>query len=1057
MRPLHLTIQGLRSFRSAVRLDFADRDHVAIVGDTGAGKSSILEAITYALYGQTTFTAQGNQELMNDTSTQLRVVLRFRVTGETWEVARVLRRDGQGQVGPASARLRRLGADGAAVEQIEQVRPVNNRIQALLGLDSDAFLRTVILPQGRFARLLVEDKPAERGRILRQVWRTDEIEAAGAMAGAARHEAEKLRERLAQAASEHPDDPDAHLAGLRAAREAASQDAATATENEKAASAAHETLLSAATARQAALDVVERVRGLDFERVAGTLAPITAAERRLAAEDAACEERQVAFEKELARIPTDDGPTREEVAAALTTLGNLAGLAANVEEAAADRRATADDAARKRAEAQGLAEGAEAARRKADGHAAKHPPLYAAAEAARQRRDAVDRQHARCSEHSAERDAARKRLEALHAEAAECAHRLAAAREAAQVAGREAAGADEHLAAARRSESAAVAARGLHAGDACPICRRDLPGDWEAPDAAGLENADAIAGAAREAARKADAAVAGHEAEGKTLAREAAGAEAALADRVATLQAARRELALAAGPAPMAVSPTLLDAEAPLPERGALLAPLEAAHAEAAARLDEHDRRAESLRADATAQRNAADVARQAADGADELADRSRRTATQAVDRLRAEARAVPAPFRPDLDLPADAADVRKVDIRPVDRRTASARARARVLEAREAERGRLRSAIEDTRRARAALMRRRTEEVDGPLESIVLALHERRDILIDSARRLALDSDVPPAVSARAAGALQPHLAALRTRAAELSQAAGERASAAEARAGDAHAELAAIGARLDPPLSPATPAPRPSDIDPDELHAVVAATQDEAEDARFRQRRAGEAADDFAAIVDDVRALRALLQEIEGRARALADLEDALKPGAFLKWLTLRRSRRLLVHASRMLGEMSGGKYAFVDPGEAEEQWQVLDADSGRPRSPASLSGGEQFIASLSLALGMVEMMARSGGRLESLFLDEGFGSLDRNNLDAAVQALGAVAAGGRMVGVISHVRAVAEQVEHVLAVTRGATGSRAEWLTSGQRRQLSESDTGLEAASALAGLLE
>ena len=103
------------------------------------------------------------------------------------------------------------------------------------------------------------------------------------------------------------------------------------------------------------------------------------------------------------------------------------------------------------------------------------------------------------------------------------------------------------------------------------------------------------------------------------------------------------------------------------------------------------------------------------------------------------------------------------------------------------------------------------------------------------------------------------------------------------------------------------------------------------------------------------------------------------------------------------------------------------------------------------------MVEMMARSGGRLESLFLDEGFGSLDRNNLDAAVEALGAVAAKGRMVAVISHVRAVAEQIDHVLAVTRGPAGSRAEWLTPRQRQRLSESDTGLEAASALAGLLE
>ena len=1086
MRPLRLTIRGLRSFRSAVTLDFTDRDQVAIVGDTGAGKSSILEAITYALYGQTTFTAHGNQELMNDTSTQLRVVLRFRVSGETWEVARVLRRDGQGQVGPAIAQLRRLDTAGSAVEQVEQVRPVNKRIEALLGLDSDAFLRTVVLPQGRFARLLVEDKPADRGRILRQVWRTDEIEAAGALAGAARHEAEKLRERLAQAASEHPDDPDAHLAGLRAAREAAGRDAAAATENEKAAAGAHETLLSAANARREAAAVAGRLGALDVDGIAGRLAPIADAERRIADEAAALEERHGTLEEELGRVPADGGPTTEEVAAALTTLGSLGGLASAGEEAAADLRDADDDAAQQRTEAEALAEADEAARRRAAAHDAKRGRLHEAAEAARRRRDAVDRQHARCAECAAERETARRKLESTRREAVACATKLDAARERARRAGRGAVAAEEHVAAAQRSDAAALAARGLHAGDACPICRRGLPGDWEAPESPGLDEAVGVARTARQAAQEADAAVAAVEAEGRALARQAADAETEFADRAATLDAARRALAREAGlatapyetsptraapderpataggtdpgsAAPVAAPPTLLDAEAPLPERDALLAPLEAAHAETAARLAEHDRRAESLRTDAAAQHNAADVARQKADGAGELADRLRRTAAQAVDRLRAAARAVPDPFRPDLDLPADVADVREVDIRPVDRQTAAARARARVLEAREAERERLRSAIEDTRRARAALARRRTDEVEGPLESIVRALHDRRDTLVDSARRLTLEADIPPAVSTREAGAIKAHLAALRERAADLSQAARERASAAEVRAEDARAELAAIGGRLDPPLSRATPAPDPSDIDPREPEAVVAATHDKAEDARFEERRAAEAADDFAAIVEDVHNLRAVLQEVDDRVLALADLEEALKPGRFLKWLTLRRSHRLLVHASRMLGEMTAGRYAFVEPGEADELWRVLDRDSNQARSPASLSGGEQFIASLSLALGMVEMMARSGGRLESLFLDEGFGALDRNNLDAAVQALGAVAAGGRMVGVISHVRAVAEQIDHVLAVTRGATGSRAEWLTSGQRRQLSESDAGLEAASALAGLLE
>ena len=158
--------------------------------------------------------------------------------------------------------------------------------------------------------------------------------------------------------------------------------------------------------------------------------------------------------------------------------------------------------------------------------------------------------------------------------------------------------------------------------------------------------------------------------------------------------------------------------------------------------------------------------------------------------------------------------------------------------------------------------------------------------------------------------------------------------------------------------------------------------------------------------------------------------------------------------MHASRTLEQISNGRYAFVEPADEFDRWQVLDRDSGQSRSPASLSGGEQFIASLALALGMVEMMARHGGRLESLFLDEGFGSLDRTNLDAAIEALGMVAAGGRMVVLISHVQAVAEQVTHVAAVTRTVSGSRVEWLSDKQRRRIGDAEAG---TSALSGLLD
>ena len=1046
MRPIHLTIEGLRSFRtppgqdggSGLRkptIDFTGRDHIAIVGDTGAGKSSILEAITYALYGQTTFTARANQELMNDTSMHLRVVLRFRVSAETWEVTRTLRRSGQRDVGQVRAVLRRIGDNDTTVEQVEQVRRVNERIQELLGLDSDAFLRTVVLPQGRFARLLVEDEPRDRSRILRQVWRTDELEAAGELAGAARRETETLRVQLEQAASEYPDDPASHLEQLRETLAAARQLAAAAAADEQAASNAREVLLAAEKAERTASEVIKRLRDLDPEQAAGRLAPISAIERQLAEEERTLKERQAHLEDALARIPTDDGPTSDAVTAALTTLQSLPVLVKAGEEAAGALRTSVEDASKKRTEAQRATESAAAAEKQHAEHAAKRPPLDEAARTAREHRTAVEQRHSRCAELGAELDLIRQQLDALREAETECAQGLESAREAERRAAGEAASADEHLAVARRTESAAAAAHDLHPGDACPICRRDLPAGWKAPDGTRLTEAQQVARAAHDAVREATGKVTVLDTERKGIQSRIVDGEVRLDAAETRFRGARQELA----------REVELDTDAPLPALDALIAPLEAARQETAERLAEHDRAAEELRKNTARQDKAAGVAREAASSAKALVEHHRRAAEDARDRLAAAIRTIPQPFRPALDLPPDVADLHTVNTQPFGERTKSAQERASVLETRRHERDRLRRRIDVVREARSALAARRADEVDAPVDGLIGDLNEHRDVLVDSVNRLGFDTNVPVAGSARDVAALQAHLNKLARTATEIYRAAERHSQEACEKSDAARAALAARGERLD------------ADIDVHDPEAVVEATRAKAEDARFGERRARESAEHFAAIVDDVRRLRALLQEAQDRERALGDLEDALKPGAFLKWLTLRRSKRLLVHASRMLREMSGGKYAFVDPGDADEQWRVLDKDSGQARSPASLSGGEQFIASLSLALGMVEMMARSGGRLESLFLDEGFGSLDRNNLDAAVQALGTVAAGGRMVGVISHVRAVAEQIEHVLAVTRSPTGSNAEWLTSRQRRQLSESDTGLEAASAVAGLLE
>ena len=100
---------------------------------------------------------------------------------------------------------------------------------------------------------------------------------------------------------------------------------------------------------------------------------------------------------------------------------------------------------------------------------------------------------------------------------------------------------------------------------------------------------------------------------------------------------------------------------------------------------------------------------------------------------------------------------------------------------------------------------------------------------------------------------------------------------------------------------------------------------------------------------------------------------------------------------------------------------------------------SGRETFLASLALALALVEMHSRSGARLDALFLDEGFGSRDADALTSSLAVLNAETGGNKLVAVISHLDAVAEAVEDVMWVERQSDGSTARWLTAAERDAL------------------
>ena len=1060
MRPLELTIEGLRSFRAPVTLDLRGRDQIAIVGDTGAGKSSIIEAMTYALYGQATFSGL-NRELMNDAASQLRVVLRFRAADEEWEVARTLRRRASGAVGAQSAQLRRFAADGALLEMVEQARPVNERIEQVVGLNRDAFLRTTVLPQGRFAQLLVEDDPRVRSTILRQVWRTDELEEAGRIAAAAYGELATLRARLDQAAAVYPEDPRAHLEQLRQQAQQAGRAAAGAEETEQAAVGAFQAVTAAVQQSRRAHAATERLGTFQAAALTATVAPLAAVAERIDQQESELGRRQAALTEELAAIPADDdGPSPAEVTGALTTLAGIPALARDARETDGQLREWRAAAERARTAAAQAGDAARRAREQLASGQVHGQELDRQRQAAEQQREQLAERY----------DAAQRALEAVPAAQRELTRReqlwreeterLQAATADAERLAQAETRAREHHEAAQRSRSAAVVAGPLHPGDECPICTALLAPDWQRPVSLDLDQAARAVSAAAAAAGAARDVRAEHATRTKIAERAVADATEQLQGQLEAAAKARTELkqrlaACLASPATNDVragtpSPqsdaadtlarlaTAADAPAaPLPPASRLLAPLVAFVAAATRAAEDHARTVASLQ-DAATQREK-DARAKEQDAASSAAHHAaaEQSAGAAQARLRQAVAGIPELYRPALP---SRAGQGVGDPGPVDDCVAAARRRERVLTGRARDRTCLGELLRQIAQKTAALAQRRVIEVERPLGATVRDLNRQRDLLARSAGDLDRDVELPDALATPNPQAVAGRIALLASITDDLARGAGELAERATTARNSAAATLAEIARRIGSRV--------------DDQDGVVKHAQAAAESARYAARTARDAAAAFAAKADQVAALRELLVEVEERERALSDLAAALKEGAFLKWLTLRRSRNLLVHASRTLEQISNGRYAFVEPADESDRWQVLDRDSGQPRSPASLSGGEQFIAALALALGMVETMARSGGRLESLFLDEGFGSLDRSNLDAAIEALGLVAAGGRMVVLISHVQAVAEQVPNVVTVTRTVAGSRVEWLSAAQRRRLGEAEAG---ASALSGLLD
>ena len=199
----------------------------------------------------------------------------------------------------------------------------------------------------------------------------------------------------------------------------------------------------------------------------------------------------------------------------------------------------------------------------------------------------------------------------------------------------------------------------------------------------------------------------------------------------------------------------------------------------------------------------------------------------------------------------------------------------------------------------------------------------------------------------------------------------------------------------------------------------------------------------------------LTSLSVSLQSNARELSTLDERyatvgkvadLVNGKNQSGLTLQRFvlaaflDDVLIAASSRLRRMSRGRFQISRKTSRDDSrkaggldLEVLDEFTGQSRDVSTLSGGEGFLASLSLALGLADVVqAHSGGtRLDTLFVDEGFGTLDSESLDEAINILLDLQEGGRLVGIISHVADLRERIDVRLEVTASRTGSVARFV--------------------------
>jgi exonuclease SbcC len=1000
---LQLAAFGPFAGRIEVDLDELGTDGLFLLhGETGAGKTTLLDAVAYALYGRVPGARGEAKRLRSDLARAdipTEVTLEFSVAGRRLVITRRAeyeraksRGTGVTKVKPAVS-LRFL--DCGPVDGLSRADEIGQVVLDLVGMSADQFFQVVLLPQGEFARFLRADT-AERETLLEKLFDTgryraiEEFLAAGrrdatVAAAAARSEMDRQLSRLCEAAGLEEVPADVDEPGL-AALESALADAASA-----AAARAELTRTSAAAAREALAEKEARdgasARLLDLRAEEVEIDALTPAHDRLVAVlEASRRAAPVALADRLA-------------------IGAAEGEAVASRRCSTSRRAVPVGMQPELGAVGSHELDAEAGLFSLDEDGAPFVPLadgQVIRDAAARFRERAGQLRSLLEEATAQRE---DEEQAEQARAAVIAHDAELSRIAQELAG--------------------------------------LP-DRLANAVASLDEARTAAGRLPDLVASADGAAAVHEAAvlAARLDDEIGGAHGAVLEAVELHQAA-------------------VDGRQELVERrfadmaGELAASLtDGCGCPVCGSVDHPE----------PAGRREAPVSAEALDSAhadEESLAKTRTAAERELNRLRADRAAAAATSRGRAPRDAEAAWLALLE------QASAARVLANAVEQRHMALAELTTRSDELTRLQTELVGRR-QGLSGSIGVLETAISgragrlaeaagsfpsvaEHRDFLMTTAGALddwagaADDRDRATAARRRADQELAKAVAdAGFASLAEAREAA--RLNVASARATiQAHEQrVVVLRTRMaDPDLAHADPEGRREDLDAEragvaEAHTIerVAAAAASAAASRCLQvrlavERVVQASMDAAPVIARATWMSALADTIAGYGQNHRAL-------SLRSYVLAARLRQVAEVASHRLRRMSEGRYEFVhsegkDVGKRSGGLglDILDAYTGAVRPTKTLSGGESFLASLALALGLADVVAaESGARmLDTIIIDEGFGSLDSETLELVMATLDDLRAGGRVVGIVSHVDELRQRIPSRLRVRKGVTGSTIE----------------------------